>query len=576
MLKVVIQAIPTYTMSCFEIPVVVCESQRKAIANFWWGTEGGRKKMHWRSWEWFSTPKSLGGMGFRDLTLFNQAMLGRQCWRLLTDPSSLCARVLKGRYFPDGDFWDAPQPRASSYTWRSICFGMKLVKEGILWKVGNGRKIKMLTDNWIPNFKPGSFRLLAPVPAGATVDFLLSDDDHCSWNTDTVHSIFEEEVANQILQIPISRRVSEDFMSWPFTRFGEYSVASAYNLARTEKFYMDRSKQGGGSSSTTADECVFWKKLWAIKAPGKMKTNLWRMAHDCLPSEVQLCKRHITTSAACTYCNRDESIEHAVLFCPFACEVWREIKLVYNLHLLRRFFTCPKAWLYDFMLNSTDKEKMILTVTVWHIWTTRNAVRNGETMRSPHSVAEQVKAYAEMIELHLFKPATSTRRDTNPSSQSWCPLPEGTVHINVDAAIFSSSCKMGVGVVIRGHNGACLAACSELIDMVTAPETAEALAMRRALFLAREEGFRKLMVVSDCLSVIQRVKHSSVDRGPAGVVIQDIKHLATQFDEISFSHVYRQFNVAAHTLARSAEHFLSTVFRNFAPECIRQTLCYDL
>ena len=135
---------------------------------------------------------------------------------------------------------------------------------------------------------------------------------------------------------------------------------------------------------------------------------------------------------------------------------------------------------------------------------------------------------------------------------------------------------MGVGVVIRDHNGACLAACSELVDMVTARETAEVLAMRRALSLACEEGFRKLVVVSDCLSVIQHVNSSSVDRGPAGVVIQDIKHLATQFDEISFSHVRRQYNVAAHTLARSAERFISTVFRNFAPDCIRQTLCNDL
>lgn len=30
-------------------------------SDFWWGVEGGKKKMHWRSWEWLSTPKHLGG-----------------------------------------------------------------------------------------------------------------------------------------------------------------------------------------------------------------------------------------------------------------------------------------------------------------------------------------------------------------------------------------------------------------------------------------------------------------------------------------------------------------------------------
>jgi hypothetical protein len=115
-LKSVVQAIATHIMSCFEVSVSTCDRMRRAIADFWWGVEGGRKKMHWRSWDWLSAPKSMGGLGFRDLVLFNQAMLGRQGWRLLTEPSSLCARVLKGRYFPNGDFWHADKPRSASYT----------------------------------------------------------------------------------------------------------------------------------------------------------------------------------------------------------------------------------------------------------------------------------------------------------------------------------------------------------------------------------------------------------------------------------------------------------------------------
>jgi hypothetical protein len=63
-----------------------------------------------------SRPKCVGGIGFRDMRLFNIAMLGKQGWRLMTRPDSLCARVLKGRHFPNGDFITATKKRHTSHT----------------------------------------------------------------------------------------------------------------------------------------------------------------------------------------------------------------------------------------------------------------------------------------------------------------------------------------------------------------------------------------------------------------------------------------------------------------------------
>jgi ribonuclease HI len=239
-------------------------------------------------------------------------------------------------------------------------------------------------------------------------------------------------------------------------------------------------------------------------------------------------------------------------------------------------FTGPKSWVFDFMARATDRERMVLTVVIWHLWLTRNGVKNGDPLRHPHSVAEQCKAYIEMIELHLFKPAPSTRREASSSVPRWSPPPEGMVHIFVDAALFPPSRRMGIGVVIRNHNGDCSAACSELVEEVTTPEIAEALALRRALSLAGAEGFDKLIVASDCLSLVQRVNSSEIDRSQVGVVVQDIKAIASGFSSVSFTHIYRQCNVAAHTLARSAEQFVSVVFRNSIPDCIRQTICNGL
>jgi hypothetical protein len=132
---------------------------------------------------------------------------------------------------------------------------MNLVKEGVRWNVGDGKKIKLLTDNWIPNCKPGSFNLLSPVPDGATVDLLI-DEDLRSWDVDLVRSVFEEDVANLVLQIPISQRGGDDVIAWPLTRFGDYTVSSAYNLARREKFFVDRSGSGGGANSCTEEDSV--------------------------------------------------------------------------------------------------------------------------------------------------------------------------------------------------------------------------------------------------------------------------------------------------------------------------------
>ena len=53
------------------------------------------------AWWRICIPKKDGGMGFRDLHSFNLAMLAQQSWRLISTPDSLCARVLKAKYYPN-------------------------------------------------------------------------------------------------------------------------------------------------------------------------------------------------------------------------------------------------------------------------------------------------------------------------------------------------------------------------------------------------------------------------------------------------------------------------------------------
>nr|GMD66312.1 uncharacterized protein LOC109166477 [Ipomoea batatas] len=100
------------------------ESLERMLNKFWWDSSSGQGGcIHWMSWG--CVPKGSGGMGFKSLNKFNVALLAKQGWRLLTQPTSLVAQILKARYYPKGDFLDANIGHNPSYSWRSILDGEK-------------------------------------------------------------------------------------------------------------------------------------------------------------------------------------------------------------------------------------------------------------------------------------------------------------------------------------------------------------------------------------------------------------------------------------------------------------------
>jgi hypothetical protein len=80
----------------------MCRKITALVARFWWGGDGVKRKMHWVKWSDLANPKVCGGMGFKDFTLFNKGMSEKQGWRLISNPESLCVRVLNGEYYNVG------------------------------------------------------------------------------------------------------------------------------------------------------------------------------------------------------------------------------------------------------------------------------------------------------------------------------------------------------------------------------------------------------------------------------------------------------------------------------------------
>ena len=122
----------------------------------------GSRKVHWIAWDKMCTPKKVGSKGFQDFEAFNQDLLAKQAWRILTVPNSLWARVLKARYFKNSEFLRAGCPGGVSFSWRSILHGRDLLKSGLIWRIVSGESIDVWKDNWIP--RAGAQRPLGRKP----------------------------------------------------------------------------------------------------------------------------------------------------------------------------------------------------------------------------------------------------------------------------------------------------------------------------------------------------------------------------------------------------------------------------
>lgn len=211
LIKSVIQAIPSYAMAIVKFPQSFCSELNSIVARFWWRGHRKERGIHWRSWSKIAKPKKEGGMGFRNFLDQNTAHLAKQAWRILSNPNTLWAKILKAIYFPNSDFSKAETARAPSWLWRSLVEGKNFLLRHGRWAIGKGDSIRVRGDSWLWN---GDLIPQLSPPSDMRVNELL-DPGTRGWNQAKVSLLFPPAITFRILQTPVGLTEGKDFLFGP-------------------------------------------------------------------------------------------------------------------------------------------------------------------------------------------------------------------------------------------------------------------------------------------------------------------------------------------------------------------------
>lgn len=365
LIKSVAQALPTYIMSVFKLPLGVCDDLTKIIREFWWGMENGKRKAAWVAWKDLTLKKGCGGLGSKDLRLFNQALLARQAWRLIAHPGSLCARLLKANYFPRGCLVDTVFSANASFTWQSIMHGLELLKKGIIWRIGCGSQVRIWRDPWIP--REHSYRITTRKGRCRLkwVSELLDSQGH-DWDYDKLVHIFNHVDAEAIGKIKLPARQTEDFLAWPLEKSGLFKVRSAYNLA----LKLQNMQISTTSSSSPSGERSLWNNVWKGRVPPKVNVFAWKLARNVLPTRHSKYTRRMEREAVCNLCGlASETSYHATVKCPQAYNLRQAMRTHWRLPDESFFEYTGPDWLLVLLDRCLPEQRDLIKLIFWRAWT---------------------------------------------------------------------------------------------------------------------------------------------------------------------------------------------------------------
>uniref|UniRef100_A0A2N9I4W7 Reverse transcriptase domain-containing protein n=1 Tax=Fagus sylvatica TaxID=28930 RepID=A0A2N9I4W7_FAGSY len=446
LIKAVAQAIPTYAMSVFQLPVACSNEINSMLSNYWWGQKQGERRIHWMGWK----------------------------------------------------------------------------------KLARSKK----------------------------------------WNVPLIDEIFEASEAAIIKSIPLSNRISSDVLIWSETRNGMYSVKSAYHLLMEAKQRNEASE-----SSNTSRERDLWKGIWEASVPQKIKLFIWKACKGILPTKLNLFRKKVSNSFTCEFCDEEpESVEHVLVECQFAQEVWGLSPIV-NVQQWPSFQNFADVVTHGLqVLNFPDVE--IMFTIAWRLW----LARNDRIWENHNTLARDICSQAGFLVTEFLDHQQNDSGMLPNAPSKWQPPNAPVYKINVAVSWRKQSRSGSVGTVVRDSLGQVIAAMCDVSSSFAEVSQFNAFAIQKSLLLAKNLGLHNVMVEGECRELLGFLRSPEPCLAPYGSLVDDIRLTASFFSYIQYFTISHLCNLTSFTLAQEAfsfgcckvwieecPHFLFTAVQNDLP-----------
>ena len=346
--------------------------------------------------------------------------------------------------------------------------------------------------------------------------------------------------AKLILSIPLSVRFPPDHLIWSQTPTGVFTTCSAYQL-------LANSTMANSASSSNLDPWKkFWRGLWKLQVPNKVKLFSLRAWNKALPTMDNLLRCYIVELDLCNICKTVvEDPLHVILGYPEVEKVWS------NHAWFCQAVSSPPAdftnLLSRFLQVSDDNMAEFFICMAWGLWNQQNNLRLGLLSPLLEKIGTQAaKLLQDFINAQDAQSVCSTTTPPN----FWRPLSSLDFKTKFDSAVFSSSHSTGIGIVICNGHDEVIVAMAEHIPFPNSVAKVDTMACKQVVQFAFEIGVQEVIFEGDLMIVIQSLTRGAVSEAPYGNLIDNILILASHLSKVNFCHVKRSCNRVADALAK--------------------------